>query len=235
MWIQKSVSVVMPAYNEEESIDAVIKGFKASCYVDEIIVVDNNSTDMTGEIASRAGVKVVRETKQGYGYACKKALLEARGDYIVIVEPDGTFSPKDLIKFLSYAEDFDLIQGTRTTKELISESANMHFFLKWGNWLVAKIVQIFYNGPSLSDMGCTYRLIKREGLDKIKHNLTIGGSAFLANMTIVALKKHIKTIEIPVNYLERCGQSKITGTFLRAVKVGLTMVCIVFINLFRKY
>jgi len=231
----KTVSIVMPAYDEEKSIGEIIKGFKESEYVDEIVVVDNNSKDRTKEIALRSGARVVEESKQGYGYACKRALLEAKGEYIVLVEPDNTFTPKDLLKFLAYVQDCDLIQGTRTTKEFIAESTNMYFFLKWGNWLVAKILQVLYNGPSISDMGCTYRLIKKSALKKIKDHLNIGGSAFLACMTTAALKKHIKMIEISVNYRGRKGVSKITGSFFKAVVVGLTMLGIIFVNLFKRY
>lgn len=225
----------MPAYNEEDSIGEIVKEFKASEYVDEVVAIDNNSSDNTGQIASQSGARVVKESKQGYGHACKRALLEAKGDYIVLIEPDHTFMPRDLLKFLAYSEDFDLILGTRTTKELIGKSANMDFFLKWGNWIVAKMMQTLYNGPALTDMGCTYRMIKRDAFEKIKDRLYIGGSAFLANMTVVALKKKIRTIEISVNYRQRKGESKITGSFVRAVIVGCTMLGILFSNLFKKY
>ena len=110
----------------------------------------------------------------------------------------------------------------------------MYFLLKWGNWFVAKILQIFYNGPSLSDMGCTYRLIKRDALKKIESSLSVGGSAFLADMTTVALRSHIKTIEISVNFRARKGKSKITGSFLRTALLALNMIAIIFINLFKK-
>jgi hypothetical protein len=83
-------------------------------------------------------------------------------------------------------------------------------------------------------MGCTYRLIKREVLHKVKDDLTVGGPAFLANMTIAVLKKRTKTIEIPVNFMRRKGQSKITGNFFQAAAVCLTMAAIIVINLFRK-
>jgi glycosyltransferase involved in cell wall biosynthesis len=212
------------------SVEKAIKNIEA-----EIIVVDNNSKDETGIIAERYGARVVKELKQGYGHACKRALLEATGDYIVLVESDCTFSSKDILKFLAYSDDFDLIMGTRTTKELIAKSANMHFLLKWGNWLVAKLLQVLYCGPALTDMGCSYRLIKRTALEKIKDHLYVGGSAFLANMTTAALKKSISTIEISVNYKERKGKSKITGDFSKAIIVALNMLGIIFINLFRKY
>lgn len=235
MYQDKKVSVAMPAFNEESSIGSLISNFLKFDYVDEILVIDNNSEDRTAEIALNAGAKVIKEPRQGYGFACKRALLEASGDYIILVESDDTFTARDVIKFLAYVEDFDYIQGTRTNKELISKSANMYFFLKWGNWLVAKILQVLYNGPCLTDMGCTYRLIKKEALEKIKDNLTIGGSAFLANMTIAVLKKKIKMIEISVNYQGRKGISKITGNFLKTLRVGFTMLGIIFSNIFKKY
>ncbi|MBF0216289.1 MAG: glycosyltransferase [Candidatus Omnitrophica bacterium] len=232
MYEGRTVSVVMPAYNEESSIEGVILGFKKLGYVDEILVVDNNSSDRTAQIASASGARVIKEFNQGYGFACKRALLEASGDYIILTESDDTFTPRDVIKFLAYTDDFDMVQGTRTTKELIAKSANMRFGLKWGNWLVAKILQVLYNGPALTDMGCTYRLIKKGSLEKIKSLLDVGGSAFLAKMTIAALKQRVKTIEISVNYLERKGKSKITGTFLGAASVALGMLAIIFRNLF---
>lgn len=235
MFNGKTVSVVMPAYNEEKGIGEIVKGFKQSAYVDEVVVVDNNSNDQTGSIVARCGARVVKEPKQGYGYACKRALLEARGDYIVLVESDSTFMPKDILKFLAYSDDFDYVIGTRTTKELIAESANMYFFLKWGNWFMAKILQVLYGGPALTDMGCTYRLIKREALEQIKDYLYVGGSAFLANMTTVALKKSISTIEISVNYTGRKGMSKITGSFFKAAVVALNMQGVIFANLFKNY
>ncbi|MFH1783262.1 MAG: glycosyltransferase family 2 protein [Candidatus Omnitrophota bacterium] len=235
MYEGKTISIVMPAYNEDKSIGRIVEDFKSSQYVDEVIVIDNNSKDKTALVAEEKGAKVVKETNQGYGYACRRALAEARSDYIVLVESDDTFTAKDLIKFLAYTEDFDFIQGTRTTKELIGKSANMNFFLKWGNWLVAKLLQVLYNGPSLSDMGCTYRLIKKDVLKLVQPHFYVGGSAFLANMTISALKKHVRMIEISVNYRQRKGESKITGSFLRTISVGLNMIGIIFIDLFKRY
>lgn len=234
MYRNHSISVVMPAYNEKEGIVNIINDFKSIGITDEILVVDNNSKDGTAQLARDAGAAVITETRQGFGYACQKGLKIARGEYIVLVEPDGTFSAKDIFKFLSYSEDFDFIQGTRTTKEMIWQGANMGHLLKWGNWLVAKLLQLLYAGPSLSDMGCTYRLITKSSLNEIKDSFKVGGSAFLAEMTACALKKRIKTIEIPVNYLMRKGVSKITGSKWRTVIVCLEMLLIIFNRRFIK-
>jgi len=229
-----SISVVMPAYNEQENIYNIVKEFKALNIVDEILVIDNNSTDDTAQLAKDAGAVLIGEIKQGFGYACQKGLKTAQGEYILLVEPDGTFVARDIFKFLSYIEDFSLVQGTRTAKEMIWRGANMGHLLKWGNWFVAKILQVLYRGPSLTDMGCTYRLIKKRALDDIKDCLSVGGSAFLAEMTIWALKKEVKTIEISVNYLSRKGVSKITGSKWRTVVVCFKMFFIIVTRLFKK-
>jgi len=224
----------MPAYNEEESIAGVVGDFQTLNIIDEILVVDNNCSDLTAQLAKKAGASVIVETRQGFGYACQRGLRQAKGEYVILVEPDGTFVAKDIFKFLAYIEDFGLVQGTRTTKEMIWHGANMGHMLKWGNWFVAKILQFLYRGPSLSDMGCTYRMIKGKDLGLIKNSFNIGGSAFLAEMTIEALKKNIKTIEIPVNYLSRKGVSKITGSKPQTLLVCLQMFLIIAARIFKK-
>ena len=224
MYKGKKVSVVMPAYNEEEYIAEAVKEFSSIPEVDEVIVVNNNSTDRTKELAIKAGAIVVDEEKQGYGYACQRALKEASGDLIILVEPDGTFSAHDIEKFLAYSNDFDFVIGSRTSKEMIHEGANMGKFLKWGNWALAKMIEVLFNGPSLTDVGCTYRLIKRDALEKIKDKFTVGGSHFSPEMMILAIKSRIPMIEIPVNYKERKGSSKITGRKWAAFKLGLRMI-----------
>ena len=224
MYKGKKVSVVMPAYNEEEYIAKAVKEFSSIPEVDEVIVVNNNSTDRTKELAIKAGAIVVDEEKQGYGYACQRALKEASGDLIILVEPDGTFSAHDIEKFLAYSNDFDFVIGSRTSKEMIHEGANMGKFLKWGNWALAKVIEVLFNGPSLTDVGCTYRLIKRDALEKIKDKFTVGGSHFSPEMMILAIKSRIPMIEIPVNYKERKGSSKITGRKWAAFKLGLRMI-----------
>jgi glycosyltransferase involved in cell wall biosynthesis len=224
MYKNKKVSVVMPAYNEEEFISRAVESFKKNEYVDEVVVVDNKSSDKTGGLAADAGARVVVESKKGYGYACQRALKEARGDLIILVEPDGTFESHDVMKFLAYSDDFDLVVGTRTSRELIWKGANMGVFLKWGNWFLGKMIEILYNGPSLTDVGCTYRLINKKALEKIQPKFTVGDSHFSPEMIILALKNRIRTIEIAVNYKERKGISKITGKKWSAFKLGVKMI-----------
>jgi glycosyltransferase involved in cell wall biosynthesis len=229
----KTVSIVFPAYNEEQYIRPAIDDFLIPSVVDEIIVVDNNSRDRTSEEAGRTVARVVLETRQGYGFALQRGLQEAKGDIIILAEPDGTFIGRDVLKLLAYADDFDMVCGTRTTRELIWDQANMGWFLRVGNWAVAKLLQVLHGGPSLSDCGCTLRLTHRAAVERIRGELTVGGSHFLPEMVILALKKRLSVIEIPVNYRGRVGESKITGNFVGALRTGLRMIAIILKYRFR--
>jgi len=224
MYNEKKVSIVFPAYNEELYIRRAIEDFFIPGIVDEIVVVNNNSRDRTAEEASQTNARVVLETRQGYGFALQRGMREATGDLIILAEPDGTFIGRDILKLLAYSEDFELVCGTRTTRELIWSEANMGWFLRQGNWAVAKMLQLLYNGPSLSDCGCTLRLIHRQALARIQDKFTVGGSHFLPEMVILALKHKIRMIEIPVNYRGRVGESKITGNFKGVLRTGLRMI-----------
>lgn len=223
----KTVSVVFPAYNEAKYIKPAVGDFFGSGVVDEIVVVDNNSRDGTAEAAQGTGARVVQEARQGYGFALRRGLREATGDIIIMAEPDGTFVGRDVLKLLAYADDFDMVCGTRTTRELIWEQANMGWFLRVGNWAVAKMIQFLFNGPSLSDCGCTLRLTHRSALDTFRDDLTVGGSHFLPEMVILGLRRHLKIIEVPVNYRGRIGESKITGTLKGTLRTGFRMIAIV--------
>jgi len=224
MYQGKSVGVVFPAYNEEQCIDAAVREFLAVPAVDTVYVIDNNSRDNTAELARQAGAVVIRETRQGYGYGLRRGLAEAKEDLIVLAEPDGTFVAGDILKLLSYSPEFNMILGTRTSRELIWKGANMGFFLRVGNTVVAKMLELLFNGPSMSDCGCTFRLIHREAAHKILPSLTVGQSHFLPEMVILALHKKLTLIEIPLNYRSRIGISKITGTLKGAVSTGLQMI-----------
>jgi glycosyltransferase involved in cell wall biosynthesis len=224
MWQGQRVAVVFPAYNEQDGIAAAVADFAALDAVDEVLVVDNNSRDQTASRAEAAGARVIREPRQGYGNALRRGLAAADGDYIVLAEPDGTFMGKDVLKLLAYADDFDLVLGTRTTRELIWHGANMGWQLRWGNWIVAKLLQVLFDGPSLSDCGCTLRLVRRSAAQRLLPRLTVGGSHFLPEMVCLALLQGQRLVEVPVNYRDRVGVSKITGSMSTTVRVGARMV-----------
>lgn len=227
MYGSKSVSIVLPAYNEAPYIRRAIEDFLSFDVVDEVIVVDNNSRDGTAEEARQTNATLIQEARQGYGHALRRGLRDAKGDLIIMAEPDGTFMARDILKLLAYSEDFEMVCGTRTTRELIWAHANMGWFLRVGNWVVAKMIQVLYGGPSLSDCGCTLRLTHREALAKIQDEMTVGGSHFLPEMMILGLKKNLRVIEVPVNYRGRVGESKITGTLSGALRTGFRMIGII--------
>jgi glycosyltransferase involved in cell wall biosynthesis len=230
VWEGKRLVVVFPAYNEAPNIAQAVRDFRAYPAVDEVVVVDNNSRDDTAALAAAAGARVVPEQRQGYGFALQRGLAEARADLIVLAEPDGTFMAQDLTKLLAYSGEFDLVLGTRTTRELIWSQANMGWFLRVGNWTVAKLLQLLFGGPSISDVGCTYRLVRREAAEWLLPRLTVGGSHFLPEMVILGLLGGWRLIEIPLNYRGRIGASKITGSRWTAVKVGLRMIGLILVR-----
>lgn len=228
MYDNKTFSLILPAYNEEENIKKNIDLFFETEIFDEIIVVDNNSSDNTCNEIKKTKALYLRETIQGYGAAIRSGMKFSKSDYIVLCEPDSTFSPKDIFKFLAYIDEFDCIFGTRTTKSLIHKKAKMQFYLRVGNILVAKILEYMFLGPTLSDVGCTYKVISRNSYEKIKHDLTVVGSEFQPELMINLILKKIRILEIPVNYLEREGKSKITYNFISSLRLAIKMLILIF-------
>lgn len=227
MWDGRTISVILPAYNEAPGIRRAVEEFSSIEIVDEVVVVDNNSTDGTREEVALSGARLLEERRQGFGYALQRGLREVKGDLLILAEPDGTFMARDVFKLVAYAQDFDLVCGTRTTRELIWQKANMGWFLRFGNVAVAKLLELLHGGPSLSDCGCTFRAIRREALEQIQDQFTVGGSHFLPEMTILALHAGLRVIEIPVNYRSRVGKSKITGSLKGMMATGIRMIWLI--------
>lgn len=224
MWNGKTVSVVLMTYAERDSIRAVIDGFVATGYVDEVLVVDNNAQAGTAEEVAATPARRVVETRQGYGWASRRGLAEASGDLIVLAEPDGTFRPADVVKLLAYADDAEAVFGTRTTSALIWDGANMGLFLKWGNWAVAKLVEVLFNTSHLSDVGCTYKLLRRDLARRLLPELRVGGSHFGPELMLATITSGARFVEVPVNYLPRVGVSSVTGDLRKAVVLGVQMI-----------
>lgn len=178
---QCRVSVVIPAYNEEVTITSVITDFINHKDVDDVVVVDNNSKDRTGELSIKAGARVVMEEKQGYGAALKKGLDQAEGDIVILTEADGTFDSRDVPKFLEYLKDCDMVVGTRTTRQMIEQGANMNPLIRLGNIVYGKIIELLWwrQGPRFTDVGCTYRAIWKTSYKDIQPYLVSRGRNFL--------------------------------------------------------
>jgi glycosyltransferase involved in cell wall biosynthesis len=227
MWNGKKVAVIFPTYNEKDSIRAATLEYFATGLADEIIVVNNNAAPGTSEEVAGTGAREIFETKQGYGNALLCGIDNCDADLIVLSEPDGTFSGRDLIKLLAFSDDMPVVFGTRTSREFIWAGANMGLFLRWGNWAVAKMTEVLFNTTILTDMGCTHRLFHREALDRIRPHLTIGGSHFGPQLLMEVVAHRIPFVEIPVNYRQRVGESSVTGDLWKAFWLGMRMIGLV--------
>lgn len=228
MYRGAKVSIVVPAYNEEGTIAEVVRDFRAHPSVDEVLVVDNNCTDRTREVAEAAGARVVAETGRGYGCALRRGMTDAVGDYLVLVEADGSFRSRDLDKFLCYLPDCAMVVGTRTTKQLVQQGANMDFLLRWGNVTAAKILEFMWyvpHEPRLTDVGCTYRALHRAAWKVIGPGTTEAGPAFSPEMICEALRHRLRVIEIPVHYFAReGGESKHSKGLRQIARTALKML-----------
>lgn len=227
MFRGKTVSLVIPAYNEAATIAQVVTEFRDHPHLDEIVVVDNNCTDATASLAERAGARVVRESKPGYGCALLAGMGHAKGDILVLTEADGSFCAKDLEKLLVYLDDADMVMGTRTTRQMLEQGANMRFVLRWGNVAMAKFLQLLWLRPAeprFTDVGCTYRALSRSTFLAIKDHLRERGPAFSPEMMCAALNARRRVIEIPVTYRKRSGgESKHSATFRKVARTALMM------------
>ena len=224
----RRVSIVIPAYNEESTIGSVVEDFRAHPSVDEVLVVDNRSADRTGPIAAEKGARVVREETPGYGAACRRGLDDATGDVLILTEADGSFRAHDLAKLLAYYESSAVVLGTRTTRQMVEQGANMGFMVRWANVAMAKILELlwyFPHEPRLTDVGCTYRLLSRAAWTHIRQGCTEPGPAFSPEMICEAYRHGLRVVEIPVHYYPRMGgESKHSESFTKLARLALKML-----------
>ena len=227
--------VAITAYNDAEATAQAVKDFRRQPGVLEVLVVDNNSTDQTVALSRAAGATIVREPRQGYGYACIRGLSEGLkvrdADVVVLTEGDGTFFADDLPKLLAYVSDADLVVGNRVVRGLVDQDSQMDHFFTWGNMAVAILLRLrFWDGlhlgpAGLMDVGCTYRAIRRDALELILPDLSIGGNHFSPHMLLVAMAHNLSVVEIPIRFRRRVGQSKGASQSLgKGLRVGLTMI-----------
>ena len=218
-----SIKVIIPAYNEEKAIANVIAEIPNS--VDEIIVISNNSTDKTEQVAKKAGATVLSETKKGYGYACLKGMeyiseLEIKPDIIVFLDGDYSDYPEELIKLIDPIrnQNIDFVIGARVSN--LRESGSMTPQQVFGNWLATFLMKVFF-GAKFTDLG-PFRAIKYDKLLQLQmEDKTYG---WTVEMQLKVLKQKMSYVEIPVRYKNRIGVSKVSGTLKGTIMAGIKII-----------
>ena len=218
-----TIKVIIPAFNEEKSIAKVIA--EIPDFVEEIVVVNNNSTDQTAQVATKAGASVLAEKSKGYGYACLKGI-----DYLsqknktpdILVFLDGDFSdfPQELTKVIQPIIDgrVDFVVGARV-KELRA-SGSLTPQQVFGNWLACFLMKILYQS-SFTDLG-PFRAIRWEALENIKMSDKTYG--WTIEMQLKVLRQKISYQEVPVSYKKRIGVSKVSGTVKGTIFAGVKII-----------
>lgn len=217
------IKVIIPAFNEEDSIAKVI--VEIPDIVDEIIVVNNNSTDATAEIAGKAGATVLSEEKKGYGYACLKGLQyistqSTKPNIIVFLDGDYSDHPQELLSIVKpiVEQDVDFVIGARN-KEL-RENGSMTPQQVFGNWLATSLMKLLFKA-TYTDLG-PFRAIKYEKLLALQmEDKTYG---WTVEMQLKALKHKFTYCEVPVHYKKRIGTSKISGTIKGTIMAGIKII-----------
>lgn len=217
------IKVIIPAFNEADSIGLVIQDIPD--LVEEVIVVSNNSTDQTEENARKAGATVLSETRKGYGYACLKgmhyvAAQAEKPDIIVFLDGDYSDYPEQLSAIIQpiLQKDIDFVIGARVDR--LREEGSMTFPQIFGNWLATRLMRLFF-GARFTDLG-PFRAIKYEKLLALKmEDKTYG---WTVEMQLKAIKQKLSYVEVPVNYRNRIGVSKVSGTLKGAVMAGVKIL-----------
>ena len=224
----QKIKVIIPAYNEEDSIAKVINDIPT--IVDEIIVISNNSTDKTEENAANAGATVLKESKRGYGYACLKGMdyiastslsdQEKKPTIVVFLDGDYSDYPEQLTELVApiINDNIDLVIGSRV-KEL-RETGSMTPQQVFGNWLATFLMNIFF-GAKFTDLG-PFRAIKYQKLLQLKmEDKTYG---WTVEMQLKAIKQHFSYKEVPMKYRNRIGISKVSGTLKGSILAGVKIL-----------
>jgi glycosyltransferase involved in cell wall biosynthesis len=228
--MKNKILVIIPAYNEEESIGEVINDIPKEL-VSEIVVVNNNSTDKTTTNAESAGATVVNEMQMGYGYACLKGIKYAenlreneRPDILVFLDGDYSDYPEDIRGLVKpiIEDDIDMVIGSRTLGN--AEKGALLPQQVFGNWLAITLIKLLY-GMKFTDLG-PFRAIKFNKL--LELNMVDKTYGWTVEMQVKATKQKFRCTEVPVNYRKRIGVSKITGTVSGSIKAGYKILWTIF-------
>lgn len=222
MFNNKTVSVVFATYKEKDSVRRVIDDFFATGFVDEIVVVNNNAQMGTDEEVKKTKARLIYEPRQGYGYTYQTGIKNARGDYIILCEPDGCYIGSDLERFLVYAKgSFDAVLGSRTGQNTPLSGAAMGVWRKFANVFEAKTIEVLFNTNALTDVGCTYKLFTKKALKKLAPHWRTRNSLFATELVLLTVSENLRFIDIPVTFKKRVGVSTFTNNWYKTAKWGI--------------
>ena len=218
------ISVIIPAFNEENSVGKVIADLPMDL-LDEVIVVNNNSNDLTSEMALKAGAHVIDEPIAGYGRACLKGITylkskEPAPEIVVFLDADYSDYPEQLMRVVDpiINEEYDLVIGSRERGK--REKGSMTFPQIFGNRLATNMIRFIYK-EQFTDLG-PFRAIRFPAL--LDLNMVDLNYGWTVEMQVKAAKKKFKCTEVPVDYRKRIGFSKVSGTFKGAFLAGYKII-----------
>lgn len=224
------IDVIIPAYNEEESIGLVVADIPKD-WVREVIVCNNASTDQTKAVAEAGGATVLDQPQKGYGSACLKGIEYVKSkpkaeqpDVIVFLDGDYSDHPEELPSLVQpiMENDVDLVIGSRALGNM--ESGAMMPQQVFGNWLATNLIRLFY-GYHFTDLG-PFRAIKWDQLLAI--NMIDPDFGWTVEMQVKAAKFKLKCTEVPVTYRRRVGVSKVSGTIRGTILAGHKILWTIF-------
>ncbi len=219
----QTVKTIIPALNEEQSIGQVLQGLPD--WVDEVIVVDNGSTDRTAEIAVAHGARVVQEPVRGYGQACHTGVKAAQGaEILLFIDADYSDYPEEAGKLVKpIAEDeFDLVIGSRSRGTVARGALTLQ--QRFGNWLACRLIALFWD-YRYTDLG-PFRAVRSSVLHALQ--MQDRGYGWTTEMQIRAARDGYRILEVPVSYRPRIGQSKISGTARGVIGAGSKILLTIF-------
>jgi glycosyltransferase involved in cell wall biosynthesis len=201
----------MPCLNEEGGVASCIADaetwLRQSGLSGEVIIVDNGSTDRSAEIAMAAGARVVSEPRRGYGSAVRRGFREARGNYLVMGDCDGSYDFAALDQFIAPIDrgETDLVIGNRLTDGLVDGAMPWaHRFI--GTPVISYIIRAF-TGLRIGDSQCGLRSIRRDALERL--SLRARGMEFASEMLVEAARHKLRIKEVPITYRARVGEAKL--------------------------
>ena len=222
------IRVIIPAFNEQNAVGLVIDEIPKDL-VSEIIVVDNGSTDDTFEQARSRGATTLKQPIRGYGNACLKGMEHITNsptdpDIVVFLDGDHSDYPEQMRQLVApiVANEFDMVIGSRSMG--VKEKGSMTPQQIFGNWLATFLIKMFY-GVKYTDLG-PFRAIRYESLQTIgMQDRTYG---WTVEMQLKAAKLNLRSKDIPVDYRQRIGVSKVSGTLKGTIGAGYKIIYTIF-------